>query len=168
MEFDDDACLVRAVNRKVITKLPKLESLYEMPFSMYDMANMAHQMSQSAPLELWHRRLGHLNVKSVKALQSMVNGMQIKDGASNSAVCEGCIQGKLYRTLFPSEGGERASKSLELVHSDICGPFKTISMRGCLYFVTFIDDFSRKVWVYVLKSNGEVFAKFVEFKALVE
>jgi transposase InsO family protein len=168
VEFDDDACLVRAANRKVIARLPRVGSLYEMPFSMHDMANVAHQMPQSAPLELWHRRLGHLNVRSVKALQSIVNGMHIKDGASNSAVCEGCIEGKLSRTPFPSEGGQRASKPLELVHSDVCGPFKTTSMGGCLYFVTFIDDYSRKVWVYVLKSKGEVFAKFVEFKALVE
>src|SRR5579875_408018 len=168
VEFDDDACIVRAANRKVIVRLPREGSLYEMPFSIHDLANVAHQMPQSAPLELWHRRLGHLNVKSVKALQSMVNGMQIKDATSNSTICEGCIEGKFTRTPFPNEGGQRASKPLELVHSDVCGPFKTISMGGCLYFVTFIDDFSRKVWIYVLESKAEVFAKFVEFKALVE
>lgn len=47
-------------------------------------------------------------------------------------------------------------------------PFKTTPMSGCLYFVTFFDDFSRKVRLYVLKSKKEVFVKFVEFKALVE
>ena len=57
---------------------------------------------------------------------------------------------------------------LELVHSDVCGPMKTTSMDGGRYILTFIDDLSRKKWVYVLKSKREVFEKFVEWKALVE
>jgi hypothetical protein len=85
VEFDDNACIVRAANRKVIARLPREGSLYQMPFSMYDMANVAHQMPQSAPLELRHRRLGHLNVKNLKVLERMVNGMQIKNSTSNSA-----------------------------------------------------------------------------------
>jgi transposase InsO family protein len=41
-------------------------------------------------------------------------------------------------------------------------------LGGARYFVTYIDDFSRKVWVYLLKSKGECLKKFKEFKALVE
>jgi transposase InsO family protein len=62
----------------------------------------------------------------------------------------------------------RATKPLEIVHSDVCGPMRTTSSGGARYFVTYIDDFSRKVWVYLLKSKGECLEKFKEFKALVE
>jgi transposase InsO family protein len=57
---------------------------------------------------------------------------------------------------------------LGLMHSDVCGPMKTLSLDGARYFLTFIDDFSRKVWVYPLKAKSEYFDQFKEFKALVE
>ena len=50
---------------------------------------------------------------------------------------------------------------LELVHSDLCGPMKTKTLGGALYFVTFIDDCSRKLWVYVLKTKDQVLGVFV-------
>lgn len=57
---------------------------------------------------------------------------------------------------------------LQLIHSSICGPMSTRSLGGYLYFVTFIDDHSRKTWIYFLNTNDEVFGCFKEFKALVE
>ena len=54
------------------------------------------------------------------------------------------------------------------MHSDVCGPMKTTSMGAAKYFVTFIDDFSRMVWLYPIKAKSECFDKFKEFKALVE
>jgi transposase InsO family protein len=57
---------------------------------------------------------------------------------------------------------------LQLVHSDICGPLETPSLSGVVYFITFIDDYSRKMWVYFLKHKSEAYVVFQEFKALVE
>jgi hypothetical protein len=59
-------------------------------------------------------------------------------------------------------------KDLELIHSDVFGPIPIPSLGGSLYYVSFIDDFSRKTWLYFLKKKSEVFKKFKEFKALVE
>jgi len=73
-----------------------------------------------------------------------VGGMQVKKGSCDLK-CEACIQGKQARQPFPSDGGTRAAKVLEIVHSDVCGPMKTTSMGGARYFLTFIDDFSRKI-----------------------
>jgi transposase InsO family protein len=55
-----------------------------------------------------------------------------------------------------------------LVHSDVCGLIPSTSLSGYVYYVSFIDDYSRKNWVYFLKSKYEVLEKFKEFKALVE
>ena len=69
---------------------------------------------------------------------------------SHFFVCEHCLYGK--QTQPPhKKGSSRKIEPLQLVHSDVCGPMPTASMGGSLYFVTFIDDFSRKVWVYPLR-----------------
>jgi transposase InsO family protein len=57
---------------------------------------------------------------------------------------------------------------LDIVHSDVCGQMPSNSLSGYVDYVTFIDDYSRKTWVYFLKLKDEVFEKFKEFKALVE
>jgi transposase InsO family protein len=57
---------------------------------------------------------------------------------------------------------------LQLVHTDICGPIEPMSLGGNRYFITFIDDFSRKLWVYFLKEKLAAFTVFKNFKALVE
>lgn len=62
----------------------------------------------------------------------------------------------------------RAKKPLELIHTDVCGPIKPSSLGNNNYFLLFIDDFSRKTWVYFLKQKSEVFEVFKKFKAAVE
>ncbi|CAA0831270.1 Unknown protein, partial [Striga hermonthica] len=57
---------------------------------------------------------------------------------------------------------------LEMVYSDVCGPMEMESLGGSIYFVTCIDDASRKLWVYFLRTKGEVFQYFKRFHAMVE
>ena len=58
--------------------------------------------------------------------------------------------------------------TLELIHSNVCGLMPSTYLSGYKYYVTFIDDYSRKTWIYFLKNKSEVFGKFKEFKALIE
>jgi hypothetical protein len=75
--------------------------------------------------------------------------------------------GKYAQRPFPPS--EHRSKGvLELIHSDVCGPMSVESVSGFKYFVLFIDDYSKKTWIYFLKAKDEVFDKFQEFRALVE
>ena len=59
---------------------------------------------------------------------------------------------------------------MDLVHSDLCRPMTVTSLDGYNYYVTFIDDHSRKTWIYFLKTkeSEEVLNKFKEFKPLVK
>jgi transposase InsO family protein len=84
------------------------------------------------------------------------------------ALCKGCVHGKHHRLPLPTNGAKRATDILELVHSDVCGPMKQESFGGARYFLTFIDDKTRKTFVYFLKSKNEVFKKFQEFKVFAE
>ena len=81
--------------------------------------------------------------------------------------CEHCLYGKKNRVSFPS-GVKRAIGILELVHSDVFGPMKVPSLGKSVYYVSFIDDFSRNTWIYFLKKKSKAFDRFKEFKALME
>jgi transposase InsO family protein len=82
--------------------------------------------------------------------------------------CTGCQLGKHARTKMPKETKFHASHILQLVHSDVCGPFRTNSLGGARYFVTFIDDFSKKIWIYFIANKNQVLSKFQHLVNLLE
>ena len=67
-----------------------------------------------------------------------------------------------------NKGSTRKSERLQLVHSDVCGPMPMALIGGTLYFVTFIDYFSHKVWVYPLRRKDQVLEVFQRFVTLIE
>ena len=75
-------------------------------------------------------------------------------------LCEGCIYGKQTRKSFSIGKAKRASHYLELIQGDLCGPMQTKSLGGNIYFLLFIDDYSRMSWVYFLQHKLETFQKF--------
>ena len=75
-------------------------------------------------------------------------------------VCEHCLYVRQTFSLHKG-GSSRKSERLQLVHSDVCGPMPIMSMGGALYFVTFIDNFFRKVWAYALKRKDRVLSTFL-------
>lgn len=68
-------------------------------------------------------------------------------------LCENCILGKMTRQPFHNKG-QRASKPLELVHSDVCGPINSPTWDNYKYYVTFIDDYTHFVMVYLIKEKS--------------
>jgi transposase InsO family protein len=85
----------------------------------------------------------------------------------HEGVWKGCAQGKNIKNHF-LKSDSKAEGVLELIHTNVCGPIPSSSLSGYVYYVSFIDNYSRKAWVYFLKSKDEVFGKFKEFKALIE
>lgn len=73
-----------------------------------------------------------------------------------------CLAGKQHRVAFKSLPLHKKLEVLDLVHSDVC-KMTTKSIGGAEYFITFIDDFSIKVWAYILKSKDQVLAVFKQF-----
>ena len=134
-------------------------------------AAVTQEAFQSVPKDenwLWHLRFGHLNFGGLNLLskKGMVKGLPLIE--KPDSLCEGCILGKQHRESLPSGKSIRAKAPLEIIHSDLCGPMQAPSLAGSQYFLTFIDDFTRKTWAYFLKNKSEVFEKFRNFKALVE
>jgi len=69
---------------------------------------------------------------------------------------------------MPKKSLWRASNKLQLVHADICGPINAISSSNKRYILSFIDDYSRKIWLYFLNEKSEIFSFFKRYKVLVE
>jgi len=83
-------------------------------------------------------------------------------------ICDDCMTGKQHRASFPKKTHWRATQILQLIHVDIRGPLTPNSNSGKRYLITFIDDFSRKIWVYFLVEKVEAFITFKNFKTDVE
>lgn len=82
-------------------------------------------------------------------------------------VCGSCLKGKQARQVFPQATQYRASKRLQLIHRDLCGPI-TSSTQGGRYIFVLIDDYSRYMWAILMKDKSEAFTKFKTMKSLVE
>ena len=73
---------------------------------------------------------------------------------------------RMQRRHFPPV--KKAKGILGIVQWDVCGPMSSSSLSRYLYYVSFLDYFSHKTWIYFLKWKNEVFSKFKEYKSLVE
>ena len=116
---------------------------------------------------LWHRRFGHLSSRSLSLAHTAVNGLPRPIG-DLADPCGECLLNKSTRVIN-RKAPEHATAPLDRIHSDIWGPYRTPSLGGKnVYFVTFTDDYTRKTWVYVMQSKGQLRAIFTEFRTQVE
>lgn len=106
---------------------------------------------------MWHRRFGHRDPAVLEKLKAgnLSVGFEMADCGLRQ-VCEDCLKGKLPRTSFPKSSDNRASRILDLVHTDVCGPMANVTPGGCRYLMTLIDDFSRYTVVCLLRQKSDV------------
>ncbi|GJW54144.1 ribonuclease H-like domain-containing protein [Tanacetum coccineum] len=111
----------------------------------------------------WHYRLGHPADPVLNVLKDSLNF----DKKDNTICCEICQRAKQTREPFPLS--DHKSKSLgDLVHLDLWRPYKVTSSEGFRYFLTVVDDYSRAVLVYLIKSKDEVSHFITVFYNLIE
>ena len=94
----------------------------------------------------------------------MVHDLNLS-GRVSLKFCEPCVLGKSTKLKFPKKSEFRATRTLQLIHTDVCGPISPESPGGSKYFLTFTDDYSRVTWVIPLKQKSQVFE---ELKAFIE
>jgi transposase InsO family protein len=116
-----------------------------------------------AKIWLWHQRLGH---PSFLILQRLFPSLFLHNNVSKFQ-CEICELSKHHRVSFyPSIN--KSDALFVLVHTDVWGPSRVVSLSGYRWFVSFIDDFSRTSWVYLLKDTSDVFSVFQMFHKMVQ
>ena len=139
-------------------------NLYELQLELETTGSSA-SMCTSEVSTLWHRRLGHASQHSMDTLvrHNMAVGLDPKP--KQVGFCDTCVLGKLCREPF--DGNRvRATRPLERIHSDVCGPIDPVAWNGSKYFVSFIDDFTHFAVVYPVKRKSEVFERFKEHEAM--
>lgn len=167
--FSRDGCAVYRendcdINGSIVFSGYRTNGLFKLKEVEQHSANMT---STKNSRRLWHRRLGHLCRTGMNLLNSgLCTGMNFT-GSSVDEPCIACVLGKQTRLKF-NTSKSRTTRRLELVHSDLCGPMSEPSWGGAWYVLTFTDDFSRKSFVFLLRSKAEVVDKFKEFKQYVE
>ena len=116
----------------------------------------------------WHARLGHIGRNSMKSMikKELVAG--IPSVYIGKETCSSCLLGKQARNAFPKATSYRASRVLELIHGDLCGPITPSTPARNRYIFVLVDDHSRYMWSILLKDKGEAFNKFKKFKEIVE
>ena len=121
----------------------------------------AHMPSTS----LWHSRLGHPAIPIVQKIISS-NSLPCASDKSVESVCDSCQRAKSRQLPYPVSN-KISSSPLELIYSDVWGPAPT-SVGRHNYYVSFIDDYSKFTWIYLLRHKYEVFKVFQDFQQLVE
>ena len=149
--FGETSCQILYDNKKLFAVATRVGDLYYL--NCRPRFQKSHTVTDKSPEtkeDVWHRRFGHLGARNLQKLakHKLVDGFDF-DAAKQINFCESCVEGKHHWCHFPTSGGKRAKEPLGLVHSDICGKMSAESLSGAEYFLTFIDDKTRYVWVYV-------------------
>ncbi|GKA58668.1 retrotransposon protein, putative, ty1-copia subclass [Tanacetum coccineum] len=132
--------------------------------SIYNVRNKIakHNLDSTS---LWHCRLAHISKKHIEKLQQ--EGLLKSTNDESFDQCVSCLSGKMTRKPFPHHT-ERETGLLGIIHTDVCSQLRHVSRQGASYFITFMDDYSRYGYVYLLKHKHEVFETFKVFKNEVE
>ncbi|XP_057787875.1 uncharacterized mitochondrial protein AtMg00300-like [Salvia miltiorrhiza] len=127
------------MNNKVVMKGKRSRGLYFLEAKTV-IGNA--EISTKDDSDLWHRRLGHVGEKSLQELQKQ--GALKNSTAIKISTCDDCILGKSQYLPY-GKSNYSASKPLEYIHADLWGPSRTDNMGGERWFLSIIDDYSRKL-----------------------
>ncbi|KAG9442993.1 hypothetical protein H6P81_018847 [Aristolochia fimbriata] len=150
---------VLGTGRKVgrLFDLEALDTLSRFPL------NYSFTASYDSAFTLWHSRLGHV---SSRTLLKLISNGHLGSVSSTPLNCVSYKLGK-HTVLSFNSSDTRASTPFDLIHSDVWGPAPISTTGGSTYYVVFIDDFSRFVWVYLLQSRSAFYTAYDEFSSMV-
>ena len=158
--MEDTTC--RVTNGSlVIMKVARDRNLYYLKGSTVTGTLAASVGEDVEPTRLCHMRLGHTGEKSLKALARQ--GLHKGTTTCKLEFCEHCILGRKTTVKFGT-AIYQTKGILDYEHTDAWGLTKAPSLGGIHYFVSFVDDYSRRNWVYSMKSKDEVLGVFVEWR----
>lgn len=140
-------CLVSS--RSLINGMYKLkfDSLYPQSLlTVYHIVEMKCNMMSENSSFLWHKHLSHISKKRIERL--VKNEILLNLDFTNLPMFVDCIKGK--QTKHTKKEATSSTQLLEMIHTDVCGPFDVPLFNGEKYFTIFIDDFLRYGYIYLL------------------
>ncbi|KAI3696663.1 hypothetical protein L6452_29123 [Arctium lappa] len=156
--FKAKRCSVRTEDGKETLAGTRRTNLYTIDLSSLKPDKEVCLLSKASAEQswLWHRRLSHLNFKNINklVLGGHVKGMPDLKFAKDH-LCAACEMGKMKKASHKPKTAPSTSRSLELIHMDLCGPMRVQSINHKKYVLVMVDDFSRYTWVRFLRSKDE-------------
>ena len=117
--------------------------------------------------KLWHARMGHVNPKRLGSLSQHVTGIdQIIHPNLESLNCSVCNFTNMTRVVN-RDTPRRVDRRLGRVHKDVWGPYREVSIGGHRYFVSLIDDLTRRSWLLCMRSRREIYEKIGEWQTAI-
>ncbi|PWA83924.1 ribonuclease H-like domain-containing protein [Artemisia annua] len=176
--FTDTECLILSPDfnlpddKFVLLRVPRSDNIYSDYIKNIVPKRALTCLLAKATLDeskLWHRRLGHLNFKTMNKLVkgNLVRGLPSKV-FENLETCVACQKGKQHRVSFKSKVVNTITKPLHLLHMDLFGPVYVNSLNRKQYCLVVTDDFSRFTWVFFLASKDETTEILKEFITRIE
>ena len=165
-EFGEKQCRILTAGGIAVALGALQAGVFRLQCSRDVTASAAVATATPTETELWHQRLGHAPLKTIKMASTMITGVNKVDDSYD--FCIACAQGKQHASPVAQQATTRATEPLQLVHSDVCGPMQTASHAGHRYFISFIDDYSRRTWAVPLTQKSDAIRAFTAFKATVE
>lgn len=153
------------VTKKLLLSGRCRRGLYPLPSSQTTESNKQAYGAVRPSATRWHHRLGHPSFSIVNKVISH-NNLPVSLESRQVSVCDACQQGKSHQLPY-QKSVSQSTAPLELIYSDVWGPAPS-SVGNKTYYVSFVDDYSKYTWIYLLKHKSEVFAKFHDFQNLVE
>ena len=119
---------------------------------------------------LWHRRLAHVNMRTLQSLHKGVHILGLKENVSfaKDRVCRACVEGKMHDSAHPSKTIISSKRILEILHVDLFGAVPEASLGGKKYCLVIVDDYSRFTWVYFFKLKSETQQTFIDFSIEID
>ncbi|KAK8936281.1 hypothetical protein KSP39_PZI013961 [Platanthera zijinensis] len=166
IHFEDNCCHIYNHSTKQCIASVNMTANRMFPLRMQ--STVHHALISSIDSSRWHQRLAHLNYRDIQLMQQNGLVLGLPEFQIETTLCEDCIMGKCHRQPIPNAASWKTEAPLELVHADLWGPAPTPTKAGMLYYLCLIDDYSRYSWIFLLQHKSEAFARFKEFKILVE
>lgn len=149
---------------KIIAVAFKDQRLYKMKSHMNKEISQANMSTKEMTVkEKLHRTLGHISFNNLELMckKESLEGLP-KNIEYEYLKCAICIENKMHNLPFKNKR-RRAEGILDIVHTDLNGPHQTTGYLGEKYFLSFIDDYSKLVKVYCIKSKDEVYDYLVQY-----
>lgn len=126
-----------------------VKNLYKLEVDDYAALSMKVELVQIQDTgELWYKRLGHFHHGALKIMQQISTGLP-KGKLEQVDTCKGCTLEKYTKSSFHVRDSQ-AKAILKRVDTSLCGPFSMASTTKQRYYVIFINDYSRKCWIYFM------------------
>ena len=162
--FEDKYCLIKDAAGQDIFKV----KMKGKSFTLNPLEEEQAVFSLKEDLtKIWHKRLGHHHQQGLQQLTEKGLALDVPKLNDRISIYKACQFGKQNRKPFP-KATWRASRKLQLIHTDVARLQRTPSLKGNLYYIIFVDDFTEMCWIFFFKYKSEVAEIFWKFKVKVE